>query len=386
MMDDPFGLRSFGPADLVDRPGVKFRHAAGRLASWVADMDFPIAPAIVERLRDRVAVDVGYPAWDQSGRSHLPDLFVDRTASRFGWSPAADRIRELSEVIQGVEFAIHHLTDPRDGIVLHTPSYPPFLESIARSGRRLVALPAVPTASGFEWDYDALDDELANGGARLWIVCHPQNPTGHVFERGELERIAEIALRHNLVVVSDEIHSELVHQPHVHVPFASLGPEVARRTVTVTSSSKAFNLAGLRWGIMHVGVDRLRDELDALPTHYVGTPNLLAVEATDAAWRDGDAWLAAVRDQLDANRHLLGELLCERLPGIRYQMPQATYLAWLDCRDLGLGDDPAAAFRERGVDIYSGLRFGDIGAGFVRLNFATSPTVLDATVQAMAGG
>ena len=385
MMDDPFGLRSFGPADLVDRPGVKFRHAAGRFASWVADMDFPIAPAIVERLRDRVGVDVGYPAWDESGRSHLPEIFAERMASRFGWSPAPNRVRELSEVMQGVEFAIHHLTAPGDGIVLHTPSYPPFLESIARAGRRLVAVPAVPTATGYEWDYDALDDGLADAGARSWIVCHPQNPTGHVFERRELERIAEIALRHDLVVVSDEIHSELVHSPHGHVPFGSLTAEIARRTVTVTSSSKAFNLAGLRWGIMHVGVDRLREALDALPTHYVGTPNLLAVEATDAAWSDGDGWLAAVRDQLDANRRMLGELLCERLPGIHYRMPQATYLAWLDCRDLGLGDDPAVVFRERGVDIYSGLRFGDIGAGFVRMNFATSPTVLDATVRAMAG-
>lgn len=382
---DPFGLRSFGPADLVDRPGVKFRHAAGRFASWVADMDFPIAPAIVERLRERVAVDVGYPAWDEADRSPLADVFADRMATRFGWSLSPVRLRELSEVLQGVEFAIHHLTAPADGIVLHTPSYPPFLETIARSGRRLIAVPATPTASGFEWDYDALDAQLATAGARLWIVCHPQNPTGHVFARPELERIAEIALRHDLVVVSDEIHSELVHPPHGHVPFASLDDAVAERTVTVTSSSKAFNLAGLRWGIMHIGVDRLVSALDALPVHYTGVPNLLAVEATDAAWREGDGWLEAVREQLEANRRLLGELLCEHLPGIRYRMPHATYLAWLDCRELGLGDDPAAVFAERGVDIYSGLRFGEQGAGFVRLNFATSPTVLKATVQAMAG-
>jgi cysteine-S-conjugate beta-lyase len=304
--------------------------------------------------------------------------------SRSGWSPAPDCIRELSEVMQGVEFAIHHLTQPGDGIVLHTPSYPPFLESIARTGRRLVAAPAVPTDAGFEWDYDALENELAATGARLWIVCHPQNPTGHVFDRVELERIAEIALRHDLLVVSDEIHSELVHDPHSHIPFATLGDELARRTMTVTSSSKAFNLAGLRWGIMHIGVNRLREALDALPVHYAGTPNLLAVEATDAAWREGDGWLTAVRDQLDANRRLLAELLREHLPSIRYRMPDATYLAWLDCRELGFGNDPAAVFAERGVDIYSGLRFGDQGAGFVRMNFATSPTVLEATVQAMA--
>jgi cysteine-S-conjugate beta-lyase len=358
--DDRYGLRSFGPADLIDRPGVKFRHAAGRLASWVADMDFPIAPAIVERLRERVAIDVGYPAWDEAGRSHLPDVFADRMTSRYGWSPSRDGLRELSEVLQGVEFAIYHL-------------------------RRLVPVPAITTASGYEWDYDALEAQLASAGARLWIVCHPQNPTGHVFDRPELERIAEIALRHDLVVVSDEIHSELVHEPHRHVPFASLDDDVARRTVTVTSSSKAFNLAGLRWGIMHVGVDRLQVALDALPVHYTGTPNLLAVEATYAAWTAGDGWLDAVRAQLDANRRLVGELLSAHLPDVRYRMPDATYLAWLDCRELAMGDDPASVFAERGVDIYSGLRFGELGAGFVRMNFATSPTVLQATIRAMAG-
>jgi cystathionine beta-lyase len=305
-------------------------------------------------------------------------------ASRYDWSPSPDRLRELSEVLQGVEFAIHHLTAPSDAIVLHTPSYPPFLASIARSGRRLVPVPAIPTAAGFEWDYDALDTQLASAGARLWIVCHPQNPTGHVFERAELERIAEIALRHDLVVVSDEIHSELVHEPHDHVPLASLDDDIARVTVTVTSSSKAFNLAGLRWGIMHVGVDRLQVALDALPIHYTGTPNLLAVEATHAAWTAGDGWLDAVRAQLEANRRLVGELLCEHLPDVRYRMPDATYLAWLDCRELGMGDDPAAVFAGRGVDIYSGLRFGELGAGFVRMNFATSPTVLEATIRAMA--
>lgn len=383
--DDPYGLRSFGPADVARRPGVKHRHAAGRLASWVADMDFPIAPAIVERLCQRVGVDVGYPAWDEFCRSHLPEVFERRMVERYGWHPVPGRIRELSEVMQGVEFAIHHLTDPGDGIVLHTPSYPPFLASIERGGRRLIGVPATPTDTGYEWDYDALDRSLARAGARLWIVCHPQNPTGHVFQRPELERIAETALRHDLVIVSDEIHSELVHAPHEHIPLASLGDDVAQRTVTVTSASKAFNLAGLRWGLMHSGVDRLSDELAALPGHYTGTPNLLAVEATDAAWTEGDDWLRAVLAQLDANRRSLGELLGEHLPAVRYRMPEATYLAWLDCRELGFGDDPAATFAARGVDIYSGLRFGDLGAGFVRMNFATSPTVLEATVRAMAG-
>ncbi len=188
--DDPFGLTSFGPADAARRPGIKWSFAAGRLASWVADMDFPIAPAIVERVQARAALDVGYPDWPAIGRSSLPERFAERMNRRFGWAPSPERLRELADVMQGVEISIHHLTGPGDGVVLHLPAYPPFLASIARTGRRLVDVPASPTDRGFEWDYDELDRRLATEPARLWILCHPQNPTGHVFARPELERIA----------------------------------------------------------------------------------------------------------------------------------------------------------------------------------------------------
>jgi cysteine-S-conjugate beta-lyase len=207
-----------------------------------------------------------------------------------------------------------------------------------------------------------------------------------VFDRAELEVIAELAAKHDLVVVSDEIHAELVHTGNEHVPFATLGADVAARTITVTSTSKAFNLAGLRWAILHAGPDEFHDALAGLPKHYLGAPNLLAVEAADAAWSDGDEWLRAVRCVLDDNRRSLSVLLARHLPGVVYHQPQATYLAWLDCRGLGLGDDPAQTFRERGVELSPGLRFGKLGAGFARLNFATSPIVLEAIVERMAGG
>jgi cystathionine beta-lyase len=387
---DPFGLTTFGVDDVARRPGEKWGKVDGRLASWVADMDFPIAPAIVERLAGRVAVDVGYPTWDDLSRSPLPQRFAVRMADRFGWSPDVERLHELSDVLQGVALAVHHLTTPGDGIVLHLPAYPPFLELIGATGRTLVDVPAVATADGFVWDYEALDRRLGAGHdgrrARLWILCHPQNPTGRVFDRAELEVIAELAAKHDLVVVSDEIHADLVHPGREHVPFAALGAAVGARTVTVTSTSKAFNLAGLRWAILHAGPDELHDALAGLPKHYLGAPNLLAVEATDAAWSDGDQWLTAVRGVLDDNRRNLAKLLERHLPGVVHHQPQATYLAWLDCRGLGLGDDPAETFRERGVELAPGPRFGSIGAGFARLNFATSPTVLEAIVERMAGG
>ena len=384
---DPFGLTGFGVAEASRRPGEKWQLTGGRLASWVADMDFPIAPAIVERLTRRVAVDVGYPTWADTGRSPLGERFVGRMSERYGWTPDPERLHELADVLQGVSVVVHHLTAPGDGVVLHVPAYPPFLGLLRETGRQLVDVRVAAGSRRPVWDYDELDERLGKHGpekARVWILCHPQNPTGRVFDRPELERIAELALKHDLVVISDEIHAELVHPGHEHIPFASIAPEVTERTITLTSASKAFNLAGLRWAILHAGHEGLHRTVAALPAHYLGAPNLLAVEATEAAWSEGDEWLDAVRALLDRNRRHLAELLTAHLPTIVYHQPDATYLAWLDCRPLGLGDDPAATFRQRGVELAAGHRFGDVGTGFVRLNFATSPTILDAIVQAMA--
>jgi cystathionine beta-lyase len=207
-----------------------------------------------------------------------------------------------------------------------------------------------------------------------------------VFGRRELEQLASVAARHGLAVVSDEIHAELVHPPHRHVPFASLDHDVAARTVTVTSSSKAFNLAGLRWAIVHAGHDGLHQALRDLPPHYLGAPNVMGVVATEAAWSDGDEWQQAVGRRLDVNRQLLSELLAAHMPGVGYAVPDATYLGWLDCRALGLGDDPAETFRQRGVELSPGPEFGPHGRGFARLNFATSSAVLREIVATMATG
>jgi cystathionine beta-lyase len=152
----------------------------------------------------------------------------------------------------------------------------------------------------------------------------------------------------------------------------------------VTSASKAFNLAGMRWAILHAGSAELHAALRSLPPHYLGAPNVMGVAATEAAWEHGDEWQAAVRGQLDANRQHLVDLLADHLPEVGYAVPDATYLAWLDCRQLGLGDDPAEVFRQRGVELSAGPRFGPAGAGFARLNFATGPSVLERIVAAMA--
>jgi len=375
---DPFGLRSLDVADLRRRTGAKWHRPAGRLAAWLADMDFPVGPSIRERLTGLAAGDLGYPDWPHPDTSPLPELFDDRMTQRYGWRVGVERLHELCDVVQGIRIAVHHLTQPGDGVVVHTPAYPPFLDTVHSRRRRLVPVP-------WPFDHDALEARLRDEPARLMILCHPHNPTGHVFDRVELEQIAELADRHDLTVVSDEIHADLTYAPKRHVPFAALGDDVAARTVTVTSASKAFNLAGLRWAILHAGSQELHRAIQALPRHYLGTPNVMAVAATEAAWAGGEQWLAAVLEVLDENRHALTTLLADHLPGTAYRVPDATYLAWIDCRGLGFVDDPAEEFRRRGVELSPGPAFGAEGEGHVRLNLATSPAVLQKIAATMAG-
>ncbi|MEO6653985.1 MAG: aminotransferase class I/II-fold pyridoxal phosphate-dependent enzyme [Ilumatobacteraceae bacterium] len=383
MSTDPFGLRSLDIENLRARRGAKWGADPVPYSAWVADMDFPVAPVIADALREIIdRNEFGYPNWGGPfATSPAAKMFAPRMSERYGWDPNPDRVFDMIDVIQGVRATVLHLSSPGDGVVLHLPSYFPFLGTIDEMGRTLVPV----TQRDGAFDYDDLEARLEDAGATMWILCHPHNPLGHVFERPELERIAEIAQRHDLIVLSDEIHSDLTMPGSTHIPFESLGPDVSARTVTVTSASKAFNLAGLRWAVLHAGSERMSEAVRSLPGHYLGAPNVMAVTATVAAWTDADDWLDAVIGVVDENRHALTGLLAEHLPAVAYEPPDATYLAWLDCTSLDLGDDPSTTFRTRGVALSSGPRFGMQGAGYTRINMATSPDVLAATVKAMAG-
>lgn len=382
---DPYGLEHLDLDWLRAKRGVKWHRSRGRhLAAWVADMDFPAPPVMRERLRAFVdAADLGYP--DFRPTNGLAELFAARMAARHGWSPDPAHVRDLDDVVQGVRLVVHLMSAPGDGIAFHTPAYPPFLATSTGMARPLVPIRAERTAEGWRFDVERFRAELARRPCRVLVLCNPHNPTGRAFSRAELTALAEVAVEHDLVVVSDEIHAELVHPGAVHVPFASLGDEVAARTVTLTSATKAFNLAGIRCAQAHVGDPRVRAAWAAQPDHLFGAVSPFGVLATATAWTEGDDWQRAVRARLDANRHLLAELLAARpaLAAIDYAVPEATYLAWLDCRPLGLGDDPAAHFAEHGVELSPGPDFGEQGLGFARLNLATAPNVLTAVVDAL---
>ena len=350
--------------------GVKWhRPGPDVLPAWVADMDFPVAEPIRAAVTSALARgDLGYPDWTEHP---LAVPFAERMADRFGWTPDPAHVRGLTDVIQGLQVVIELATRPGDGVVLAVPNYPPFLAAVPRQGRRLVPLPVEDGRLALETLADGPD-------ARLLLLVNPHNPTGRVFTRPELEEVAEFAARHDLLVISDEIHADLTYPGHQHVPFAALGPDVAARTVTLTSATKAFNIAGLRCAVAHVGPDELRRRWDAQPPDLLGALNVLGVEATRAAWQEGDQWLAGVRAHLTAQR----ERLTARLAGlpVRYRPPEATYLAWLDWPDR---DDAYGFFRRAGVELSAGPEFGGRPSQ-VRLNFATSTAVLDEILDRIA--
>jgi cystathionine beta-lyase len=275
----------------------------------------------------------------------------------------------------GVEECLQVLTDPGAGVVIAPPVYPPFFADIRHAGREVVEAPL----AGGALDVAAIERAF-EAGAQALLLCNPHNPLGRVWTRGELGAVADLAAEHGAWVISDEIHGPLALDG-AYTPFL----EVSDRAVALTSASKAFNLAGLKLGLIVTAGGEARDRVAKLPLDLHWRSGYLGAIAAEAAFRDGDEWLDGVLATLDDNRRLLGELLASQLPDVRYEPPQASFLAWLDCRALGLGDDPAAAFLERGrVALSRGLDFGAQGAGYARLNLGTEPELVEEAVTRMA--
>jgi cystathionine beta-lyase len=379
----PYDFDAVDPAIKRTSRGEKWTlYGPEALPLWVADMDFAVAEPIrrvVQRAVD--TSDFVYPI--HPAPTDVPDLFSARARARFGWEVEPRRVGILTDVMQGVSVGISQYSAPGDGVVVQTPIYSPFLRAVNQAGRRLAENPLALGPRGHELDVDGL--RRAAEGARILLLCHPHNPTGRVFRRAELEALAEAVLRNDLTVVSDEIHADLVHGDERFVPFASLSPEIAARTMTLSSASKAFNIAGLRCAVAVFGSDELRRRFRALPHHVRGGINILGIEATRAAWLHGQPWLDAARGYLRGNRDFVARAVAETLPGVAHHPPEATYLAWLDCRALGLEPSPFQFFLERAkVALSDGATFGTPGAGFVRLNFATSRAIVTEALERMA--
>lgn len=365
---------------LKTRTSIKWqRFEPDVLPMWVAEMDVdladPIRDALTRAVRDG---DTGYP-----GSTPYVESFVDFAKGRWAWedlTPAS--VRPVSAVIPGYTDALLLAAGAHGTVVVTAPVYPPFYSYLREAGLTVVEALLTPQMRLDPETIDAALGEAVAAGAPgvAVLLCNPHNPGGTLHTRSELETLASVAARHGATVVSDEIHAPLVYPGGEFIPYL----DVDRRGMALHSASKAWNLAAVPSALLIFGAEAsaTRDTFNAGAHHW---PTHFGAIAQAAAYREGGPWLDALLDGLDANRKLLGSLLAEHLPDVGYLTPAATYLAWLDCTRLGLGDDPAAAFLERGrVGLNSGPTFGSGGNGHVRLNFATSPDLLAEGVRRMA--
>ncbi|GGU48642.1 MalY/PatB family protein [Streptomyces lavendofoliae] len=379
--DDPNPLRRLSLEQLRRRTSIKWRaYPEDVLPLWVAEMDVPLAGPVARAVTDAVALgDTGYPA----GTGYAEAL-ASFASERWGWDTlAVERTRLVSDVMTGVVEVLKLITSPGDAVVVNCPVYQPFYLFVEHMGRRIVEAPLDERAridpGGLE---DAFRRAVRGGHRAVYLLCSPHNPTGTVHTTGELAAVAALAARHGVRVVADEIHAPVVSRSARFVPYLSVAG--AESGFSLMSASKAWNLAGLKAALVTAGPAAAGD-LARMPPEVGHGPSHLGVIAHTAAYRDGGDWLDALLGGLDENRSLLAALLAEHLPGVRHLPGEGTYLAWLDFRALGLGDDPAAVLLERGrVALHPGPPCGTGGAGHARLNLATSPGILTEAVRRMA--
>jgi cystathionine beta-lyase len=363
----------------------KWTRYGDAIGAFVAEMDFGTAPAVTRALH--AAVDAGTLGYlPDAAAAAMSEACADFQRRRYGWAVPARWVTPLADVLAGLRAAIEHFTPPASPVVLPTPAYMPFLQLPGQLGREILQVPMVPGPDGrLTHDLDGLDRAFAAGG-RLLVHCSPHNPTGRVFTEAEHLAIAEVVARHPGVrVLADEVHAPLTHPGAVHRPYAAVSEDTAGHALTATSASKAWNIPGLKAAQFLVS-----NEADAEHWAAVGFPfslgaSTLGVLANTAAYTDGEEWLGGVLGYLDGNRTLLADLLADQLPAVRYAPPEGTYLAWLDCRSLGVEGPPAQHFLQRaGVALIDGAECGTGGAGHVRLNLATPRPVLRTIVARMA--
>lgn len=375
-------LEPFSEDELRCLSGIKWqRDGAEALPAWVADMDIRSPACIRDAVTELVAAaDLGY---NRAVTEAVPPAFVGWQERHHGWTPDEERVRLFCDVLHAIDTALWLHTEPGDGIVLLTPVYPPFLKAVAEGGRRLVDVPLDP--DGWRLDAERLAAAV-DASTKAILLCNPHNPTGRVFDADELGAIAAVAERHDLLIISDEVWADLLHPGARHIPLATLGPEVEARTLTIGSASKAFNTAGLRCAVAHLGHAGLRRAFEGLPKHYLGAVSSPGAVAAVAAWERGEPWLELLRAHLGDRRRQLADRLAAEAPEIGWRQPEATYLAWLDLRATPVGRrgdiEPADAIRaETGLVLSPGPDFGVHGHGFARLNFATSAEILDRIID-----
>lgn len=352
----------------------------------VAEMDFRVAEPIRRALIEMIdKSDLGY----LGAIPELGEAFAKFSTSRDGWTPDPTQIRVAADVGVGIVETLRVITSPGDSILIHSPVYQNFYTWIRETSLNMVDVPMTrgeTEINGSEWHLDWEGIEKAyQSGIKVHLICNPHNPLGRVYTREELERLVVLAHKYGAIIISDEIHSPLTFAEQKFTPFLSLGDDARAIGVTVTSSSKAFNIAGLKCAIILTQDAGMHERLNAIApaTHY--RASFLGAFASVAAFNEGEPWLNELMAQLDFNRKLLLDLIAEKLPGASTHMPHCSYLQWIDFSGYKLSVDAADHLHEKGkVGFSPGINFGPASANFVRLNFATSPTILEEAITRTA--
>ncbi len=351
------------------------------LPMWVADMDFVSPEPVVRALQERVAQGVFGYAGDLPG---LREAIVERLERLYHWEVLPQDLVFIPGVVTGFNLAAHAFTDEGEGVLIQPPVYMPFLDVGKNVRGKCQEVQLTDNANGYyRVDWDAFERAITPE-TRMFLLCNPHNPVGRVYTRAELERMAEICLRRGLVVCSDEIHCDLVFSGHQHVPIASISPEIAQNTITLMAPSKTYNIAGLSCSFAVIQNPELRKRYTQAEQGLVHGVNLLGLVAARAAYAEGQEWLDQLLAYLEGNRDFLCSFVAERLPGVKMFCPEATYLAWLDCREAGIEGKPSDFFLKNArVAMNDGAAFGSGGEGFVRLNFGCPRPMLVEALERM---
>ena len=368
-------VRALALDELRKRKSSKWRHYPNDVLPLpVAEMDFPMAPAVKAGLQDMLdRSDTGY-------LGEFPELFeafAKFSKSRWNWQPDTSQIRMATDVGVGIVEVMRTLIKAGDKVMLNSPVYENIWKWISEVHAELVDVPLSEDGLDYKLDLDAIEREYAKG-VKLHILCHPHNPVGIIYTRSELETIATLAKKYGVIVLSDEIHGPLTFNKKEFFPFLSVSDDAKEVGIIITSASKSFNFAGLKCALIITESIKLKEKINAMPPAVTWRASLFGAVASTSAYSDSEEWLDGVLITLDENRNLVKKLIDTKIPTIKYRIPDFGYLAWFDVSSLGLGSDPAAQILERSkLALNAGILYGPKHSNFVRFNFGTSEEIIN---------
>ena len=352
------------------------------LPLWVADTDFRCPEPILRAIHERVNHGIfGY----QMDAPHLRDILVERMATRYNWTIEAKDIMFLPNLVSALNVAARAYAEPGEGVLMNSPIYPPFISAPKNGGREAIFAELAQVQQGqiirYEIDFDRLEAAVTPN-AKLFLLCNPHNPVGRVYEKWELEKLADFCMRHNLIICSDDIHCDLLFDGYRHQPIAALAPEVAARTITLMAPSKTFNMPTLGFAFAIAQNENILKRFQTASDGIMSHPGAIGYTAAEAAYSQCQDYLDALMVYLEGNRNYLIRYIEDHFPEVTITRPEGTFLAWSDWGALNLPESPFKFFLEKAKVAYNdGAAFGQPGEGFLRINFACPRATLTEALE-----